>query len=307
MDSVFKANYLSLKLAAMLSRIILITTCCFSFIQGVAQNEWEGKKGNNGKFGFTDEDGNWVIQPMYDEITEFYGLSYTFVKAKGKWGLIDQKNATLLPFEFSKVIFDEYLLGDEQNVIVVKNNKYGIVSRTSGKVLIDCVYEKPFEFTDGIIPHLGNLSVVYRNNKAGLINEKGVEFVSCVFDGGKIPFQDMYNDYFATAKQNGRTGVIDTLGHLVVPCLYDEIKTSEDAELLDIINNKKHGLFSLRSGKEIVAPLYDEAIFFDGDYAYVQLKKKYGAIDKAGNVIVPIKYKSDDEVYLELEKLHEKN
>lgn len=291
----------------MFSRIILITTCCFSFIQGMAQNELESKKGDNGKFGFTDEEGNWTIQPMYDEITEFYELSYTFVKTKGKWGLIDQKNATILPFEFSKVIFDEYLLGDDQNVIVVKNNKYGIVSRTTGKVVIDCVYERPFEFTDSIIPHLGNLSVVYRNNKAGLINEKGVEFVPCIFDGGKIPFQDMYNLYYATAKQNGRTGVIDTLGHLVVPCLYDEIKTSEDAELLDIINDKKHGVFSLRLGKELVAPLYDEAIAFDGDYAYVKLKKKYGAINKEGRVIVPIAYANDDEVYLELEKLHGKN
>jgi hypothetical protein len=185
---------------------------------------------------------------------------------------------------------------------VVKNNKYGIASRATGKILIDCVYEKPFEFTDGIIPHLGNLSVVYRNNKAGLINEKGVEFVPCVYDGGKIPFQDMYNDYYATAKQNGKTGVIDTLGHLVVPCVYDEINTSEDLELLDVIKNKKHGVFSLRTGKELVAPLYDEAIFFDEHYAIVQQKKKFGAIDKEGKVLVPFMFNNDDEVYLELQK-----
>ncbi len=285
----------------MLPRIILVTAFITAFITCSAQTELEGKKSNNGKFGFTDEEDNWVIQPVYDEITEFYGLSFAFVKSKGKWGLIDQQNTTILPFDYSKVIFDEYLLGDEQNVIVVKNNKYGIVSRTTGKILIDCIYEKPFEFTDGIIPHLGNLSVVYRNNKAGLINEKGVEFVPCIYDGGKIPFQDMYNDYYATAKQNGKTGVIDTLGHLVVPCSYDEINTSEDLELLDVIKNKKHGIFSLRTGKELVAPLYDEEIVFDGDYAIVQQKKKYGAIDKEGKVIVPFTFRNDDEVYLELE------
>ncbi len=286
----------------MLPKIILLTAFIVAFIACTAQTELEGKKGNNGKFGFTNDNDDWVIQPVYDEITEFYGLTYTFVKSKGKWGLIDQGNTTILPFEYSKVIFDEYLLGDEQNVIVVKNNKYGIVSRTTGKSLIDCIYEKPFEFTDGIIPHLGNLSVVYRNNKAGLINEKGVEFVACIYDGGKIPFQDMYNDFYATAKQNGKTGVIDTLGHLVVPCVYDEINTSEELDLLDVIKNKKHGIFSLRSGKELVAPLYDEAIFFGGDFAIVQQKKKYGAIDKEGKVLVPFSFSNDDEVYLELQK-----
>jgi hypothetical protein len=135
-----------------------------------------------------------------------------------------------------------------------------------------------------------------------LINDKGVEFVPCVYDGGKIPFQDMYNNYYATAKQNGKTGVIDTLGHLVVPCVYDEINTSEDSELLDVIENKKHGVFSLRTGKELVATLYDEVISFNGDHAIVQLKKKYGAIDKDGKVLLPCTFSNDDEVYLELEK-----
>ncbi len=290
----------------MVSRIMLLSTILLASTFCMAQIELEGKKGDNGKFGFTDSNGDWAIQPVYDEIAEFYGLPYAFVKSKGKWGLIDQRNKTILPFEYTKVIFDEYLLGDEQNVIVVKNNKYGIVSRTTGKVLIDCIYEKTFEFTDGIIPYLGNLSVVYRNQKAGLINEKGVEFVSCIFDGGKIPFQDLYIDYYATAKQNNKTGVIDTLGQLVVPCIYDDVKTSEDIALLDVIKNKKHGIFSLTAKKEIVAPLYDNPIMFNGDYAYVQLKKKYGAIDKEGKVIVPFNYANDDDVYLELEKIREK-
>jgi WG containing repeat len=291
----------------MLSRIYFITLFLVVTDTCIAQIELEGKKGNNGKFGFADYDDNWVIQPTYDEITEFDGLAYTFVKLKGKWGLIDPQNKTILPFQYSNVFFDEGLLGDEQNVIVVKNNKYGIVSRSTGKVFIDCIYEKPFEFTDGIIPYLGNLSVVYRNNKAGLINEKGVEFVPCIFDGGKVPFKEMDNDYFATAKQNNKTGVIDTIGHLVVPCMYDDVKTSETYDQLDIIRNKKHGIFSLTEGKEIVAPLYDEPFYFEGDYAILQQKKKYGAINKAGKVLVPFKYSNDDEVFLELEKLKGKN
>jgi hypothetical protein len=117
----------------------------------------------------------------------------------------------------------------------------------------------------------------------------------------------LYIDYFATAKQNNKTGVIDTLGHLVVPCIYDDVKTSEALDQLDIIRNKKHGIFSLTEKKEMVAPLYDEPLFFDGEYAIAQLKKKYGAINREGKVIVPFTFTNDDDVSLELEKQREKN
>jgi hypothetical protein len=275
------------------------------FIGANAFSQLESKKAPNGKFGFT-YDEEWAIQPIYDEVAEFYDYSYAFVKAKGKWGLIDQQGKTILPFEYSEFLDEEYLFGEEEIKTVIKNDKYGIVNRSQGKVLVECIYEKPFGYTDGIFPVLGNLSVVYRNNKAGLLNEKGVEIVPCIFDGGKEPFKDMYLDLYVLAKQNKKSGVVDTVGNLAVPCVYDEIQTTENFDLLDVVKNKKHGLFALTARKEIIAPLYDEPIRFDEEYAYVRLNKKYGAIDKEGNVIVPFKYANDDEVYLELEKLQKK-
>jgi len=291
----------------MFNRIRILIFFLLMWQTGIAQIELEGKKGSNGKFGFSDQDDHWVIAPTYDEITEFYESPFTFVKSKGKWGVIDHQNNIILPFVYSKVIIDEGFLGDEQNTIVVKNGKYGVVSRSTGKAVVECIYDKPFEFTDGIIPYLGNLSVVYRNNKAGLLNEKGVEIVACNYDGGKIPFPELDYDYYCLAKQGGKTGVIDTTGQLVVPCVYDEINPSEDLNVVDIVRKKKHGIFSLAEHKELVAPLYDNAFFFEGNYAIVQQHKKFGAIDKSGNIIVPIQYDNDDEVFLELDKRGEKN
>ena len=285
-------------------RIVLLF--CSLFIGTNAFSQLESKKAPNGKFGFTNDE-QWAIQPIYDEVMEFYDYSYAFAMLKGKWGLIDQQGKTILPFEYSKVLDDEYLFGDEENRTIVKNGKYGIVNRSLGKMLVECIYEKPFFYTDGIFPYLGNVSVVYRNNKAGLLNEKGVEIVPCIFDGGKEPFKDMYLDVYVVAKQNKKSGVVDTVGNLAVPCVYDDIKTTENFNLLDIVKNKKHGLFSLIARKEIIAPLYDEPIEFNEDYAYVRLNKKYGALDKEGNVIVPFKYTTDDEVYLEIEKLQKKD
>jgi len=287
----------------MTSRFII--TLLLLFIATSAFSQLESKKAPNGKFGFTNNEG-WAIQPIYDQVIEFYDYPYSFVKLKDKWGLIDQQGKTILPFEYNSVLDDEYLFGEEENKTVIKNGKYGIVNRVLGKLLVECIYEKPFGYTDGIFPYLGNLSVVYRNKKAGLLNEKGVEIVPCIFDGGKEPFKSMALDTYILAKQNNKSGVIDTVGNLVVPCEYDEINTTEDFNFLDVVKNKKHGLFSLITNREIIIPLYDEPIWFGGDYAYVRLNKKYGAIDKEGKVIVPFKYANDDEVYLEMEKLQKK-
>ena len=275
------------------------------FIGTSAFSQLESKKATNGKFGFTNDD-QWVIQPIFDEVVEFYDYSYAFAKLHDKWGLIDQQGKAILPFEYSKFLDDEYLFGDEEIKTVIKNGKYGIVNRAQGKILVECIYEKPFSYTDDIFPYLGNVSVVYRNNKAGLLDEKGVEVVPCNFDGGKEPFKDMYLNIYVLAKQNKKSGLVDSVGNLAVPCVYDEINTTENSDLLDVVKKKKHGLFFLLTKKEIIAALYDDLIEFNEDYAYVRLNKKYGAIDKEGNVVVPFNFSTDDEVYLELEKLQEK-
>lgn len=285
--------------------LLIVAWSTFSFA-AIAQSYFESSKGPNGKFGFMNSEGNWAIQPKYDEVNEFSSGYFAFAKLKGKWGVIDTLDRAVLPFEYTKLLFEEFFIDADNYVVVVKNNKYGVVNQTTGKIFMECVYDKPFEFTDGIIPALGNLSVVYKNGKSGLINEQGKEIVPCIFDNVKNPFQDLYNDVNATALQNGKVGVIDTLGQLVVPCVYDEIKTSEDYSILDVIRNKKHGAFSLTEKKEIVPPLYDNDFWFEGDYAIVSIKKKYGAINKQGNVVVPINFSSQVDVYEELEKLQTK-
>lgn len=290
----------------MLLRIIFFIIYSL-IIPVVCAAQSEVTKSKSGKYGLSDENGDWVIQPVYDAIKGFDDYPYSFAKLKGKWGMIDQQGKTMLPFEYDNVLDYEYLFGEYQYKMVEKNKKFGIVDQSTGTMLIQCIYEKRFGFTDGIIPALGNLSVVYQNNKAGLINEKGVEIVACKFDEAKEPFKNIDLDIYAVVKQNNKAGLIDTVGNLVVPCVYDDILATEDLNFVDVIKSKKHGLFSLTAGKEIIAPLYDEHILFKEDYAYVRLGKKYGAIDKEGNVIVPLKYATDDEVYLELERLLKRN
>ncbi len=48
------------------------------------QTSWDGK------WGFVDEDDNFVIQPIYDEVDEFEGY-FASVVLRGRYGYIDRE------------------------------------------------------------------------------------------------------------------------------------------------------------------------------------------------------------------------
>jgi WG containing repeat len=265
----------------------------------------ETKKDTNGKYGYVDYEDNWVVQPQYDEANGFDDLTFAFAKLKGKWGLIDLQGKVVIPFSFDKIIYDnDYYFGDEQIITVVKNNKYGMVSRTSGKVFVECVYEKGFAFDEGLFYQLGTVSVVYRNKKAGLLNEKGVEIVPCIYDGGKQPFTSL-DDYFVLVKQNKKIGVLDTVGHPLLPCQFEKVEISDSmSEMFQVKKNGKYGLYSFE-GKEIITPLYDAPFYFEGEYGVAKLKGKYGVINRKGEAVVPFTYSNESDALDEMLKLYE--
>ncbi len=275
----------------------------FLFFSLVVYSQLESKKSSSGKFGFTDANGEWVIQPQYSEVQEFYESPYTFVKLKGKWGLIDQKGNAILPFSYDKIANLDY--GEDELYSVSKNKLYGMVSRQKGQEIVSCVYENSFYFDDGIISTLGAVALVYKNKKAGLLTAEGKEIVPCLYDGGKRPFADLDYENFYLVRQNKKAGVIDTVGRQVIQCIYDDIKISDSgSEVFEVRKNGKYGSCSF-AGKEIVAPIYDKPFFFEGDFSLVKLKGNYGVINKKGETVVPFTYSKESEAFDKMMKLYE--
>lgn len=280
---------------AILSLYLLFLSTCI-------QAQLESKKNETGKYGFTNEAGDWIIQPIYKEVVEFYELSYTFAKLKDKWGIIDQQGKTILPFEYSKI--NNLDIDATQLYSAVKNNRYGLISLTTAMPVTEFVYENDFYFDDGVIFELGALAVVQKNKKTGLINKKGVEVIPCIYDSGKNPFTSLdYNFYLV--KQNGKEGVIDTLGTQIVLCRYDKVRISDSLEdTFEIIKGSKYGLCDFK-GTEIIAPVYDKAFYFEGDYAIARLKGKYGIINRKGETVKPFTYLKESDAFDEFMKLFE--
>jgi len=285
-------------------KYLLFSLLLLMLIATTAYAQLEVKKDAKGKYGYADYEDKWVVQPQYDEANGFDDLNFAFAKLKDKWGLIDLQGKVALPFAFDKIIYDETYFGVEQIITVVKNNKYGMVSRTSGKIVVECIYDKGFTFNDGLFYQLGTVSVVYRNKKAGLLNEKGVEVVPCIYDGGKEPFTTL-DEFFLLVKQNNKTGVLDTVGHQLLPCQFDKVEISDSmSEAFVVKKDGKYGLYSF-SGKEMIAPIYDAPFYFEGEYGVAKLKGKYGVINRKGEALVPFTYSNESDAMEEMMKLYE--
>lgn len=263
------------------------------------------KDSKTGKYGFIDENGDWIIQPQYDGGEDFYEYEFTFVKKGNKWGLISQKGEVVLPFAYDKPGYGEY---DEGLIPVSKAKKHGIVDKKSGTEVIPGIYDKPLRFQENFYWMDGMLILAVKEKKAGLIDRNGNVIINLVYDDSEEPFIPIESTLKAgiiQASQNKKKGLLDNKGNLLVPFQYEDINPREypDTLLFDIKANGKYGIYSAEMKRELAPPVYDNAIFFEeGGLAIVSRKKKYGLVDQQGKEVMPCTG-TFEEAYEALEKL----
>ncbi len=132
--------------------------------------------GDNGKRGLKDiTTGNVIIEAQYDDIGSLgdnKNTQYIPVK-KGKWsGIIDQNNRIILPFEY------DYIGDIQQGKYreVQKKSKYGLVSVSTGKLLL------PAEYDD--IQVVGpSFFMVRQNGLYGCVNDRNEVVVPITYKG----------------------------------------------------------------------------------------------------------------------------
>jgi hypothetical protein len=60
----------------------------------------------DGKWGWINPFGEWVVKPEYEEASEQWALGLTVMKKDGKFGVVNTKNEVVYPFEFDKIYLD---------------------------------------------------------------------------------------------------------------------------------------------------------------------------------------------------------
>ena len=156
------------------------------------------------------------------------------------------------------------------------NGKYGFIDRDY-MVVVPTIYDDVADY------FREKLAWVSLNGKYGFVNLKGEIVVPLKYD--------LAGDF------NEKWGYINNIGQLITPIKYD-FGTDFSGGLGVVMQNMKWGYIN-NVGKIVIPMIYDDASSFeyipklgvDNKIAKVSLDDKKGAINKKGQIIIPIKYK----------------
>jgi serine/threonine protein kinase len=232
-------------------------------------NEGLARVSQNGKYGFINTDGKWVIQPIYEYISDFNeGLAR--VSQNGKYGFINTDGKWVI-----QPIYEDISDFNEGLAFVSQNGKYGFINN-EGKWVIQPIYDYAYwEFNEGLAP-------VSQNGKYGFINNEGKWVIQPIYDDAWG-----FNEGLARVSQNGKYGFINNEGKWVIQPIYDDTWEFNEG-LAPVEQNEKYGFIN-NEGKWVIQPIYDDAWEFNEGLARVSQNEKYGFINNEGKwVIQPI-------------------
>lgn len=266
-------------------------------------------KGEDGKYGVVDYSNSQILQTKYDSVEKIYGNDLYVVTLEGKQKIVNKENNEVLTSGFDSI--KQILANQENAVIFVRNNKYGIMNLT-GEILMAAEYDSLEETKMGIF-------IAKRGDKYGIINinkEEKIEFkyTSIVYNEKADIYIAEDGDFNSNILDNNFetkiTGILvelnDSKGYLKLR-INDEYKyynfKFEEKQEIDIYPNrtlflsKKDGKYGYvdKEGKVVVDYIYDDAIE-QNDYGYMAVKKdgKWGSINNKGIVVQEPIYNLDD-------------
>ena len=173
---------------------------------------------------------------------------------------------------------------DEVNFFVegfakVGENGKGFVN-TDGKEIIELKYDGATDFSHG-------LARVKIDTLWGFINKTGQEIIPIEFEE-----VDGFYEGMAAVKSKEGWGLVDSLGHIVVKPKYNSTfppRFYEGLASVQLTDDEMSGFID-KTGKEVIAPMFDGASGFSEGFSSVRKGDMHGFIDKTGKEVIPLKY-----------------
>jgi len=238
-----------------------------------------------GKYwGLLDNNQNWVLSPEYDEIQgDIRGAK---IMKDNQVGYIDYFRKILIPTDYDDIKQVKYI--KPILFFAKKNNKWGMVDKDANPIT-------PFKY-DKLVVRTEIIS--FQNGKCGLMDREGKELTPQIFTkiskyahGAKGPF--------LRVEQDGKFGIINTLGNWILPCQFDGVgsfhfnKFIEEPKLFPVEKNRKMG-FAKEGGKVVIPFLFDQVKQFNQGVSIVVKNGKTFLINEKGNQITKKHY---DNIY----------
>ena len=147
--------------------------------------------------------------------------------------------------------------------------------------------------------------IIYRlGKKYGLLDSTGTELTRPVYNymeddnlkGYAVAYKKGFvegncNNGFASPKELGKAGLIDSRGNVVIPFIYDDLYYfwDDDEGIFSYVLNGKGGYIDT-NGCRLTKPVYDDCWGHHLGYARVRKGKGYGMVDNRGNEVIPCEY-----------------
>lgn len=224
------------------------------------------------RYGIADLTGKILFPVQFKIKPVFYnGIAATAMQVDGceKWGYITNKGEILVPFDYYPT------RPFKKNLGIAGENKFYIFN-SHGKKVVEAAFEAA---NDNFRP-----IPVKLNSKWGIVGENGY-ILPCEYDT-EFNLNPKYPGLIYVLK-NGKSGLIDTTGKIIIPCKYDKINSLSKGRLT-YMNNKKMGIDS-ENGKVIIPAEYDwlSEAYITGKVV-VKNDNKFGVLDSDGKIICPI-------------------
>ncbi len=325
-----------------MKRLIIILSIMAAFAANMHAQIVAAKEGDNGKYGFVDANGNWVVNPVYSSAEwDKYGDIGTFDHDWKVFGMIDNQGRVVFKSN-NCMLFTRYPK-TSPFVKIFHNSKYG-VGTMDGKIIVPLQYkyieikeEEGYTF----------FMLTSTDGKVGVAASDGKILVPCEYYRGEIPYSNAKQPFLLmedfnggmvlfscegkqltpqgyssvevdsvaiTVSKNGMEGLYTLEGQEWVPCEYASIyidKYSNNKPYAISVTKKidgkeKKGVFSM-DGKVLVPCEYD-FVYHNGNYIEVWngeigSKQEYGMYSKAGEVLVPCQYRHCDRLTNERERI----
>ncbi|WP_433708996.1 WG repeat-containing protein [Paenibacillus illinoisensis] len=234
----------------------------------------------NGKIGYLNTKGKFVIPPTYEEGTGFYNQA-ALVKKNGKWALINTKGTLLTAFNIEDMDYGTHYR--KSGVFPVKIDGLWGSMNYKGKLVVPAEFQDKIEFRDNTYDW-----GLHHNKYSAIVRQ----------DGLVIPL-DKY--YLALGEpQNGLwkiqdsgEGIVDLSGQMIVEP-QDEQKVILSGDGSYAVKDMKDSTSKWRFYKK------DQTQLFEGDYndvqafseglAAVKINQKWGYVSNKGDIKISAQY-----------------
>ncbi|WP_296700855.1 WG repeat-containing protein [Algoriphagus sp.] len=158
----------------------------------------------NGKKGFVNSDGEWMIDPQFEEVTLFSESLASF-KQNGKWGVI-RANGELI----EDAVWDEVKPYSKGFSIVQSNNHYYLLNR-NGETINQDFFDQILRASDGYF-------IVEKGEKSGILDPQGKELIPLEFETIQRTQSNLN-----IVRNQGKAGLISDSGEILLPVAFENI------------------------------------------------------------------------------------